>query len=135
MLEKIIKRLSTLGYKNNEIDLNIAGLNSMDEYQISFIEEKVINDLKSKCNITKLPKELENIVIDKICGEFLLAKKNLGQLKLNDLDLETAIKSTKEGDTEITFADKQSDSEKLDTLINHLINIKIPLMNFRKMRW
>ena len=74
--------------------------------------------------------------MDMSCGEFLFAKKQTGQLEIGDLDLTGAISSIKEGDTQVNFNGDESDSDKVDILLNYLLNSgKGELVCYRKIRW
>ena len=66
----------------------------------------------------------------------IAAKKQTGQLEIGDLDLTGAISSIKEGDTQVNFNGDESDSDKVDTLLNYLLNSrKGELVCYRKIRW
>ena len=70
------------------------------------------------------------------CGELLFAKKQTGQLEIGDLDLTGAISSIKEGDTQVNFNGDESDSDKVDSLLNYFLNSgKGELVCYRKIRW
>ena len=94
-LERLLLRLSCFGYK-----INIEH----DNWCLIFLINKETNHIKNVCNIKSIPKELEEILIDRIAGNFLLNKKQSNQLNLENFDLSTAVKSLQMGDTNITFA-------------------------------
>jgi hypothetical protein len=71
-----------------------------------------------------------------VCGEFLLAQKQTGKLELNDLDLDGAITSIKEGDVQINFGDGTSDDEKFNSFLNYLLhNGDGDFVCYRKLKW
>ena len=116
-IEKILRRLISFGYTPSE----------GDSWMITFCMQKVENHIKNSCNISEIPDELEEIEIDRICGEFLFAKKQSGQLNAeNGFDVEMAIKQVQAGDTNVTFAVGEG-SETLETKLNALISY---LMNY-----
>lgn len=107
-----------------------------DAWVISFCIIKVENRIKNFCNISEVPHELNEIAVDMVIGEFLLALKNTGKLEINELDLNGTITSIKEGDTQVNFDTNTSDESKIDYLINYLLNSKEgDLICFRKIRW
>ena len=137
METKIYERLISLGYAI-EHEVGEGGTiyrpTPTDLMLITFISDKVTNNIKSECNIDVIPTEIESLVIDNIVGEFLLNKKSLGTLVIDDIDLSDAVKSITEGDTTIQFAEGSSQSEMLDTLITYLIR-PIDLSEYRRIRW
>lgn len=89
---KIQDRLESLGYMS---------LVDSDEKTISYLIGKVEANIKHWCNIDDVPECLEYVVIERVCGEFLLDKASFNQL--DDTLVETLVKSTKLGDTEINY--------------------------------
>jgi len=126
LIEMVLKRLDSFGYEVKE----------SDAWMIGFAMKKVENTILNECNISEIPDELNHTAVDMACGEFLLGKKQTGQLELGDLDLNGAIKSIKEGDTQVTMDESESDSDKVDSLINYLMNNgRGDLVCFRRIRW
>lgn len=125
-IEAVLNRLDSFGYEIKE----------SDAWMIGFAMQKVENTIRNECNISEIPDGLFHIAVDMACGEFLLAKKQTGQLELGDLDLTGAISSIKEGDTQVNFNGDESDSDKVDSLLNYLLNNgKGELVCYRKIRW
>ena len=91
-LEDVTKRLKQLGYVPCEAD----------EDQMTFELNKIVNYVLNYCNIKTIPAILNPRIIDRVCAEFLYYKKNCGALDMFDFDY--AIKSIKEGDTQIQYA-------------------------------
>ena len=124
--EAVLKRLDSFGYMVKETDA----------WMIGFAMEKVQNTIRNECNISSIPDGLFHIAVDMSCGEFLLCKKQSGQLEINNLDLVGAISSIKEGDTQVNFNNDESDSEKFDIILNYLLNHgKGELVCYRKIKW
>lgn len=86
MIDKFVKRLSELGYKVSEDDRGL--LLSC----VSFVEKHILN----YCNLTAIPAELEEVFINRVCGEFLLLKLEAGEVGGD-------VKSISEGDVSVTF--------------------------------
>lgn len=129
-IEKILQRLVSFGYKPNEAD----------SWMITFCMQKVENHIKNACNISKIPDELEEIEVDRICGEFLFSKKQSGQLNTdNGFDVEMAIKQVQAGDTNVTFAvgeGSETLETKLNALISYLINFgEEDFVCYRQIKW
>lgn len=126
LLQAVLNRLESFGYE----------LKESDAWMIGFCLSKVENQIKNECNISDIPDGLFHVVVDMTCGEFLFSKKQVGQLELGDLDLTGALSSIKEGDTQISFNTDESDSDKIDSLLNYLLNSgKGDLVCYRKIRW
>lgn len=97
--DDIVKRLTQLGYTPNESDYE----------QIDFELKKMSNYVLNYCNIDTIPEIIEPRLIDRVCSEYLFYKKNSGQLEGFDYDF--VIKSIKEGDTSITYAEEDGTVE------------------------
>lgn len=122
-LTKVKDRLTTLGYAPALAD---DGL-------IAYIGATVENSAKAVLNITELPAAVENIIIDKIAGEFLLNKKNAGQLEGIDLDNVTELK---EGDTTVKVDKSATASAQMDSLISWLISGRDQVLHsYRAIKW
>ena len=125
-MEMILRRLVFLGYKSN-LD---------DAWAISFAIQKVENQIKNSCNILKIPDGLLHIAADRICGEFLFAKKQSGQLDISGLDFKSAISSIKEGDTDVSFDNSISDEVKFNQLLNYLMTVgEGDFVCYRRLKW
>ena len=124
--EMVLKRLESLGYT----------LMESDSWAISFAIQKIENHINNSCNTTSIPDGLVHTAVDMVCGEFLLAKKQTGQLELGNLDLDGAITSIKEGDTQINFSDGTSDEDKFQFMLNYLMHFGDgDLVCYRKIKW
>ncbi|HFL2413455.1 TPA: hypothetical protein ACG3O0_003255 [Clostridioides difficile] len=126
IIDEIEKRLESFGYI----------LKDGDKWLINFVREKIENIIKLDCNISEIPKELHNIEIDMIAGEFLFTKKNMGQLDMESLNFEAVEKSISEGDTKVDFAISQTPEQRFDSLIAYLTTYgKNKILTFRCLRW
>lgn len=126
IIDDIEKRLEGFG----------CTLNDGDKWLIDFVREKIENSIKLDCNINEIPKELYNIEIDMIVGEFLFTKKNMGQLDIESINFEAVEKSISEGDTKVDFAISQTPEQRFDSLIAYLTTYgKNKILTFRCLRW
>ena len=126
LADDIKARLETFGYV----------CTGNDDWLIDFTTLKIENDIKTQCNTDIIPEELYQTKVDMIVGEFLFAKKNMGQLP--ELDLAAAVKSIQEGDTNITFAIGSGSStpeQRFDAIVNSLRNPSINFGSFRRIKW
>ncbi|MEG2050896.1 MAG: hypothetical protein RR012_01200 [Oscillospiraceae bacterium] len=129
-VDTVLSRLVSLGYT----------LLSDDGWAIAFSIQSVENEVKNSCNVLTVPEKLKPSIVDTICGEFLLAKKQSGKL-LTNFNLETAIKSIQTGDTNITFAvgnkeGSQTTEQRLDSLIYYLrTKGRGEFVCYRKLKW
>lgn len=125
--EKVKRFLSELGYT----------VQSSDDWLISFCIDKVENVIKNNCNISIIPNMLVEFEVDMVVGEFLMVKKNTGQLKIENISLEAMTKAISEGDTRVEFNTEGSltDEQRLDNLIKHLLSRKGELSSYRCIKW
>lgn len=124
--EAVLNRLVSFGYE----------LKETDTWSICFAIGKVENHIKNSCNITSVPDGLFHVAVDMVCGEFLFAQKQTGQLSIGDLDLTGAIKQISEGDTTVTFGDGMSDEDRFNVMLNYLMTKgEGDFVCYRKLRW
>lgn len=88
---EIQERLSSLGYIATDAD----------NKSIEILLKKVEQNILHWCNIDKVPECLQYVVIERVCGEFLLEKASFNQL--DETLVNSLVKSTKIGDTEINY--------------------------------
>ena len=128
-VKMIVQRLLNFGLK----------LVESDNWIIMFCMYKAINHIKNSANISIIPNELYEIIVDRICGEFLFNKHKSNQLTLDNFDFDMAVKQLQEGDTTIQFAineGSETDEQKLTSLINYLISYgEGDLICYRKLKW
>ena len=128
-VKMVVQRLLNFGLK----------LEETDNWIIMFCMNKAINHVKNSCNISYIPKELYEIIVDRICGEFLFNKHKLNQLTLENFDFDAAVKQLQEGDTTIQFAigeGSMTDEQKLTSLINYLLSYgEGDFVCYRKLKW
>ena len=72
-LDLIKKRLESIG----------CSVTDSDDDLISFCVAKVENHIKNFCNIPEVPKELNEVEIDMVCGELMNTKLLTGTLELS----------------------------------------------------
>lgn len=91
LIAEIKERLTSLGYSATD----------SDDVSIKFLLSKVEQHILHWCNIDEIPECLKFVVIERVCGEFLLDKASFNQL--DETMVQTLVKSTKEGDTQVDF--------------------------------
>lgn len=124
MKEMLINRLKSLGYTYV----------TEDEWLLEFCTEKIENRIKREINDASIPKQLLEIEVDMICGEFLKAKKGTGQL--TTYDFKQITQTVKAGDTQVTFFEGSSPEQQFDSLISTMINgHTADFIRFRKLVW
>jgi hypothetical protein len=129
MMNDVIQRLATFGYE----------VNDADEFALKFVIQKTENYIKNNCNILLIPEGLHQIAVDMVCGYFLNEKKAVNIDSLKGFNLDSAIKSIQEGDTNITFAigeGSKTPEQRLDTFINYLMTYgEKEFVTYRSMTW
>ena len=127
--EAVLKRLVSFGYE----------LKEDDGWMICFAMQKVENHIKNSCNTTSVPDGLFNIAVDMVCGEFLFAKKQTGQLEFDAVNLDGVIKRVQEGDITVEFATNTSSSSEgsdFDRFLDYLMHGgEGELVCYRKLMW
>jgi hypothetical protein len=124
----------------NDVKLRLAALGytfvDADSWVLGYIIQKVEGHIKNQCNTLTVPEGLYQNAVEMVCGEFLLGKKGSGQLV--GFDLDAAVKSIQEGDTNVSFAfgsGSKTPEERLDGLINFLLHSEVDYSSYRKIRW
>lgn len=111
-LANVKTRLEQLGYVVTETD------HAKIEFELQLILDYVVN----YCNFTSvddIPKILDKRITDRVCSEYLLKQKNSGNLA--NFNYEMAIKTLKEGDTQIQFdGDGVTPEGRFDELCNYM---------------
>ena len=122
---EIKERLTSLGYTATDAD----------NKSIKFLFEKVEENIKHWCNIDEVPECLKYVVIERVCGEFLLEKASFNQL--DEALVGSLVKSTKIGDTEINY--QVGATTPLDILRSQCKNMasygKTDLIAHRRVSW
>lgn len=118
-------RLQQFGYTPLVTD------DSMIAYEIS----KISSTVKRKLNLIVLPEDdMEEVLIDMVCGEFLAVKRSLGEYTPENVT--QVVKSIQEGDTNITFDNKSTPDARLDGFIGWLSSgHNGALLTYRRVRW
>lgn len=124
-LEDIKARLLMLGYDGVANDELIAYIKAAKEI-----------DIKGYINSCTIPEELDNTLIDMVCGEYLVTLKNSGQeLKV---DIDSAASAITEGDTKVELAYAKgmtTPEQRFDELICYLLRGERRLIEHRRVRW
>lgn len=128
-LEKIAAFLSALGLTGAE-----------DDPLLPLTVENVLYQVQNETGAQPpFPAGLENIAESLAAGEYLRAKKAAGQLNLEGVDLDAAVKQIQEGDTSVTFAageGSQTTEQRLDSLIDRLTaGREKELVRYRRLIW
>lgn len=120
-IQDITNRLASLGYTYNA---------TTDAWLVEFITDKITNHICNNCNLSEIPTGLYEKAIDMVCGEFLKGKYSQGLL-----NIESAVSSIKEGDTQINFSSGNTPEETYLKYIDSLASDTIDFARYRKMKW
>ena len=126
--ERVKRLLSEIGYTAD----------TSDSYYIDFCIDKTENSIKSNCNIDIIPDMLTEFEVYMAVGEFLLFKKNSGQLNLKNINFDLTEKSITEGDTRVEFNTNGTltPEQRFDKLTNYLLNSRKDDLNaYRCIKW
>ena len=128
--EGVVMRLKFFKYDVPESEKSI----------IDYVILKVLSSVNNKTNqcytADDIPYGLYSIVVDKVVGEFLMFKKNMGDIP--ELDLSPVEKQIQVGDTNTVYAVEtvSSPEKRYDTLINFLIFARDDeLVRYRRLAW
>ena len=128
MLDDVIALLDALGVTG-------AGDDPLLPYMVNSVTERV----KNETNQPEVPEGLHYVAVELVVGEYLAFKKNAGQLDIDGLDLEAAVKQIQEGDTNTVFAigdGSQTPEQRLDTLIARLCQDRTrEFIRYRRVQW
>ena len=128
MLDDVIALLEALGVSG-------AGDDPLIPYMINSVTERV----KNETNQDTIPDGLHYVAVELVVGEYLTFKKNAGQLDIDGLDLEAAVKQIQEGDTNTVFAigdGSLTPEQRLDTLIARLTHDRTrEFIRYRRFVW
>ena len=91
LTNEIKERLTSLGYTTTDAD------DKSIEFHIKKVEQYILH----WCSIDEIPECLNYVVIERVCGEFLLEKASFNQL--DETQVGSLVKTTKIGDTEIQY--------------------------------
>lgn len=128
MLDDVIALLDALG---------VTG--AADDPLLPYMVNSVTERVKNETNQSEIPEGLHYVAVELVVGEYLTFKKNAGQLEIDGLDLEAAVKQIQEGDTNTVFAigdGSQTPEQRLDTLISRLTRDRSrEFIRFRRIQW
>lgn len=123
-IELVISRLKDLTYE--VID--------EDAFSLAFTIQTVENTIRNSCNTASIPDGLLFIAVDMVCGQFLMQKKQTNTLG-DSFVIDTAIKSVKLGDVNVSLDDTSNES-KLDWLFSYLMKHgESEFVCYRRMQW
>lgn len=106
----------------------VATIDYVDTSLVAFLLKTEEQHILNFCNLTELPEELSNDLIEIVAGRYLQIKKDtvLG-------DTSDVVTSVKEGDVTVQFS-AESPSTRLQFIIDYLTRER-DLLSFRKLRW
>lgn len=126
MRDKVISLLKALGVTVPDTDP-----------LIDFIINSVTERIKNETNQAAISEGLEFMAVEMVVGQYLKWKKDCGQLE--GFDLDAAVKSIQEGDTNITFAVGEGSAtpeQRLNNLIEYLTNGRTrEFIRYRRLVW
>ena len=129
MYDDVVNRLSQFGYLATVEDADAI------KYTIADTESYV----RLFCNIEVIPESLHHKLVNRVCGVFLMFKKNMGLLNETNFNFEKAEKSIKLGDTSVTYAIGEGDmtpEQRFDYAIKELMrDFDKNLVLFRRLVW
>ncbi len=106
---------------------------------LEYIAASVAERMRNETNRADLPDGLRHAAAELAAGEYLALKKNAGQLNIEGLDLEAAVKQIQEGDTNTVFAvgeGSMTPEQRLDLLIDRLRRDRSrEFLRYRRLVW
>lgn len=121
----VIARLEFFGFKADEADYTAI------DYAIGRAGNRICADI----NRTEIPRELYYTHVDMATGYFLRDLKNAGKLG-EGFNLPTPVTKISEGDVSVDFADASTPEERLEVMINDLVNPPPSVFAaYRRIKW
>ena len=117
----VVTRLKCFAYEATEEDCSLI------EYIILQVEERVLNS----CNLTVFPETLKKAGANEVAGEFLRLKFITGGLP----NVEPILKSIREGDATVTYADGSTPQAQLLQLAKSMKISNGDLARHRVIAW
>lgn len=106
---------------------------------LAYIVSSVTERVQNETNRAGVPSGLRRAAAELAAGEYLALKKNAGQLDMEGLDLEAAVKQIQEGDTNTVFAvgdGSMTPEQRLDLLIDRLRRDRSrEFLRYRRLVW
>ena len=125
MLQRVKKRLTTLGYEETS---------AADDVALTFLIGKTDEHIINYCNIDEVPGAIKRAEVDAIVAEFLFTKSMSG--KLDDMDIVTQkISSVTEGDASVSYDANGGVATLMDFYNTAKKALEIDMEPFRCMRW
>lgn len=126
-LQGVVDLLTALGYTLQDVDSVI----------LTFTTQRVNEEILNSCNVSRVPDGLYQCATGLIVAEFLMTKKNMGQLDGLALNFEPVLKQLQEGDTNIVWATDagQSPEQRFDTFIAFLLAGRAQFVSYRRLKW
>lgn len=119
--------------------LDTMGVCAGDDPLLPYIAGSVVERVKNETNQREIPEGLHHVVIEMVVGEYLTFRKNSGQLDIDGLDLDAAVKQIQEGDTTTVYAigeGSMTPEQRLDTLIAWLCRDRTSeFIRYRRLVW
>ncbi len=128
MLEDAVAFLEALG---------VTG--ARDDPLLPYLINSVTERVKNETNQQEIPEGLHWVSVELVVGDYLTFKKNAGQLEMDNLDLDAAIKQIQEGDTNMVFAIGEgclTPEQRLELLISRLTHDRTrEFIRYRRLVW
>lgn len=125
MLQRVKKRLTTLGYEETS---------AADDVALTFLIGKTDEHIRNYCNIDEVPGEIKRAEVDAIAAEFLFTKSMSGKLDNVDIVIQK-IASVNEGDTSVSYFASDGTITLMDFYNATKKALEIDMGPFRCMRW
>lgn len=100
----------------------------IDDSLVAFLLKAEEQYILNFCNLTELPQELVNDLVERVAGLYLQIKKDMILGDTSDV-----VTSIKEGDVTVNF-NAESPSTRLQSIIDYLTRER-DLLSFRKLKW
>lgn len=100
----------------------------IDDSLVAFLLRTEEQHILNFCNLTELPQELANDLVERVAGRYLQIRK--ADILGDNSDVVTSIK---EGDVTVNF-NAESPSTRLQSIIDYLTRER-DLLSFRKLKW
>ena len=122
-------------YDEAKAKLEALGITEINQELLRISVNEAEMYIKNFCNITRVPEELSDTLVNCACGKYLTVLRSFGQLG-DVVDFDAAVSQISEGDVSVSFTDGTSAEDQFLSVISGWAEPDTTaLLRFRKLVW